>query len=51
MASPLFGDSAMGEWVTGHDRRDESLHAVAVGGDILHQTIDYEFVIAFQLPT
>src|SRR5687767_11922907 len=45
---PLFRDSTMREWVTGHDRTDERLHAVPIRGDILHQTIHYDFVITFQ---
>src|SRR5689334_1861318 len=44
-----FWDSTMREWVTGHDRTDERLHAVFVRGNILHQSIDHNFVIAFQL--
>ena len=38
----------MREGVTGHDRTDESLHAVPIRGDLLHQTIHHEFIIAFQ---
>ena len=48
MGRPLFPDSAMREWVTGHNRADERLHAVPIRGDILHQSIDHGFVIACQ---
>src|SRR5687768_1543918 len=41
-------DSTMRERVTGHNRTDESLHAVLIRGDILHQIIDDDFIIAFQ---
>src|SRR6187401_1165960 len=47
----LFRNSTMREGVTGHDRTDESLHAVPVRGDLLHQTIHHEFIIAFQPST
>src|SRR5687768_2906147 len=46
MFSPFFRDSAIREWVTGHDRTNESLHAVLIRGDLLHQTIYHDFVIA-----
>ena len=48
MGRPLFPDSAMREWVTGHNRADERLHAVPIRGDILHQSIDHGFVITCQ---
>ena len=38
----------MRERITGHDRTDESLHAVPIRGNILHQTIHHDFVMAFQ---
>src|SRR5438128_1053869 len=50
MGRHLFRNSAMRKWVTGNDRTDESLHAVLVRGDILHQTIHHDFVITFQPP-
>src|SRR5687767_980552 len=43
MGRPFFGDSSMRERVTGHDRTDESLHAVPIRGNILHQTIHNDF--------
>src|ERR1700755_1687152 len=47
---PLFLDSAMREWVTGHNRADERLHAVPVRRDIPHQVVDHGLVIARQPP-
>ena len=40
--------STMREGVTGDDRSDECLHAVAILSDLLHQIIHHDFVIAFQ---
>src|SRR6185436_19596514 len=48
--SALFLHSAMRERLTGHDRTDERLHAVPIRGDILHQSVHHDFVIAFQPP-
>src|SRR5262245_14211702 len=45
---PLFRDATMREWVTGHDRSDERLHAVSIRGNVPHQTINHDFIIAFQ---
>src|SRR3954449_4630842 len=48
MGRHLFRNPTMREWVTGNDGTDESLHAVPVRGDLLHQTIYHDFVVTFQ---
>src|SRR4051794_33881616 len=45
---PFFWNPTMREWVTGRDRGNESLHAVPICADVLHQTVHDNFVIAFE---
>src|SRR5262245_36136879 len=45
----LFRDPALCERITRDDFSNESLHAIAVLGDVFHQVIHHDFVIAFQL--
>src|SRR6476660_6470530 len=48
---PFFRNSTMREWVTGDNRTDDSLHAILIRSDFLHQTIHHNFVIAFEPST
>src|ERR1700677_2683754 len=45
----LFLDPTMNEGIAGDNFGNESLHAVAVFGDGLHEAIHDDFVIAFKL--
>src|SRR5204862_4783118 len=46
---PLLLDPALREGVARDDFRDETLHTVALFGDIFHQAIYHDFVVALEL--
>src|SRR5712672_3283257 len=46
----FFQDAMIDERIAGDDPGDERLHTVAILGDGLHEMIDHDFVVAFELP-